>query len=257
MASSSLSGKMSKLGPNTGGMGKVTRGGLTPGKLITSSKDESPLSPAVEVSFLFNPTDYTLKKQNTWQEQNNDQQDGAATFAFTKSGRITLALTLHFDTLMAPESREKPYDVRYHTDKLWKMMERKGPDKPPPLVEFVWGKLTFVSFIASMDQKFTLFRDDGIPVRCEVIVNLTQFDPEVSITVANVEAPQPVTITDASRADLIASLSLGMAQMAAGAVMSAAPAAIATQTRTIMENNSVDNPLSLTTGSQVNIKAGG
>lgn len=256
MASTSLSGKLDKLGPNVGGMGKVTRGGLTPGKIITSSKDESPLSPAIEVDFLFNPTDYTLKKTNTWAEQDNDQQEGEKQFAFTQSGRIELSLTLHFDTLMAPESREKPYDVRYHTDKLWKMMERKGPDKPPPLVEFVWGKLTFVSFISTMSQKFTLFREDGIPVRCEVTISLVQFDPDVSITVANPEAPKPVTISLASRADLIASFSLGMAQMAAGAVMSAAPTAIANQTRTIMEANNVDNPLSLTTGSQVNVKAG-
>ena len=133
----------------------------------------------------------------------------------------------------------------------------KKPEKArPPLVEFHWGNLIFLSYIDSMDQKFTLFRDDGVPVRCEVTITLTQFDPQTSINVADdkKETPQPVTISDSSRADLIASLSLGMAQMAAGSVMSAAPSAIATQTRTIMTANGVDNPLALTTGSQVNIK---
>lgn len=243
------------------GMGKVTRSGLTPGKLITSSKDENPVSPAIEVNFLFNPTDYKLSKSNTWTEQSNDQQQGDKQYTFTKSGAITLTLKLHFDTLMAPESRDKPYDVRYHTDDLWRMMERKkssseSPSKePPPLVEFQWGELIFVAFITKMDQDFTLFREDGVPVRCEVTVNLTQFDPNTSVTIENVEAPKPVTVIDSSRVDLLAALSLGMTVSVASSATTTA-STIAQQARSIAENNDIDNPLVLQTGSQINTTSG-
>jgi hypothetical protein len=258
-AGKALAGKAKKLAASTA-TGPLTRGGLTPGKIVTSDKDENPISPKIEVNFLFNPTDYKLSKTNKWGEKDNDGKKGTKKFGFQETGRVKLSLTLHFDTLMAPESREEPYDVRYHTNDLWKMMEikkntPKGKKPAPPLVEFQWGKLVFVAFIESMDQKYTLFREDGVPVRCEVTVNLTQFDPSTSVVIEGIQKPQPATITDASRADLIASLSLGMAALAASSAVSTA-STIASTTRKIMENNAIDNPLVLTTGTQVDINAG-
>lgn len=251
-AGKALAGKAKKLGKSTS-TGPLTRGGLEPAMIKTSETEVEPLSPAIEAHFLFNPTDYKLSKSNTWSDEapGHGKKKAKKEFSFTKMGRVKLSLTLHFDTLMAPESREKPYDVRYHTDDLWRMMERKKAGQPPPQVEFHWGGLIFKSFIDSMDQKFTLFREDGVPVRCEVTITLTQFDPESSMAIEGIAAPKPVKIKLSSRADLIASLSLGMAAMAAGAVASTA-STVADQTRKIMENNAIDNPLVLATGSEVN-----
>lgn len=251
--------------PQSQGKVKVTRGGLQPGKIKVSSEKPSPTASPdtnIEVNFLFNPTEYTLKKSNTWKAKENGETDGGGKqYEYTQGGSISLSLTLHFDTLMLAERDSakagQPYDVRFHTDNLWRMMEPidmassgdKMPKEPPPLVEFVWGKLTFVSYIKSLTQKFTLFRDDGVPVRCEVQIELVQFNPNTSITQTNLKAPKPSTVIDSSRADLLAALSLGMT----AAVVSSAPSPgeIADKTRSVMESNGIDDPLSLSTGSQI------
>jgi hypothetical protein len=87
-----------------------------------------------------------------------------------------LKLNLFFDTY------EKGQDVSLETNKLWKFMLAKtrqdaGKNEKiePPQVAFEWGIFKFVSYITNMTQKFTLFLQDGTPVRAMVDVTFTQY----------------------------------------------------------------------------------
>jgi hypothetical protein len=95
---------------------------------------------------------------------------------FSKAGAQTLKLSLIFDKYETGE------DVTQTTRKLWKFMETKTQEKSkkaenlwPPHAAFEWGVFRFVSYITSMSQRFTLFKQDGTPVRAKVDVTFTQY----------------------------------------------------------------------------------
>jgi hypothetical protein len=146
----------------------LTKGGLAPATLTNLDTNEV-------VNFMFNPFEYTLTKRNTWQDKPVTGQN-LPYVNFQQGGAITLKLILHFD------SQSTGADVRTYTDKLWKMVlvneakvdAKTGKGQPPPVV-FYWGKLHFKAVITNLSQKFTLFTETGIPLRCEVDIDLQQY----------------------------------------------------------------------------------
>ena len=163
---------------------------------------------------------------------------------FQQGGPQTLKLTLHFDTLA------EATDVRDHTDPLWKMMmvdeQSENPRSGksfPPLVAFRWGKLSLQGVITSLSQKFTLFLDDGTPVRCTVDITLEQlidvddYAPQTSNGATAGVAQQVVTAVAGDRLDAIA----------------AATGQAAESWREIAEANNIDDPLSIRPGQTLRI----
>lgn len=142
---------------------------------------------------LFNPNTYTFDKKNNW---TTDQKAGANTPQTTFGGGspATLAMELLFDTYADAKPGAKPEDVRTkYTDKLWKLMlvdpklkDKKSKKGRPPRVKFVWGKTwSFEGVITSLNQKFTLFLEDGIPVRATVTVSFQQSKDEDALAKQN------------------------------------------------------------------------
>jgi hypothetical protein len=129
----------------------------------------------LKVECMFNPYEYSVSKSNSFNEQpKNDADTPHAEFA--KSGAQTLKLNLFFDTY------EAKTDVSQETRKLWQFMltkgqrgSRQGKKKEPPQVAFEWGVFKFVSYVTAMTQQFTLFGQDGTPVRAKVDITFTQY----------------------------------------------------------------------------------
>jgi hypothetical protein len=140
------------------------------------------------VDVMFNPDQITYTKQANWnfQHANGQTLPGGA---FTGGVPPTLQVTLIFD------GTEDGRDVAKIVDKLSAMTRvnsdlsngtvSSGGAHPhqvspsqqhrPPTVQFTWG--TFLSFkaaITKMISRFTLFLDDGTPVRASVDVTFTQ-----------------------------------------------------------------------------------
>ena len=73
-------------------------------------------------------------------------------------------------------------DVRDITNRIWKLMsidpnltDMNSAKGRPPKVEFQWGATwSFEAVITEISQKFTLFRDNGIPVRATLDVSFLQ-----------------------------------------------------------------------------------
>jgi hypothetical protein len=151
----------------------TTRGGLQAASISeVGSGPEG--NPDTAVSCMFNPFEYTVSKTNSFTEQ--PKSDTTADGEPYTSGPQVLNLKLYFDTY------EKGDDVSAITRKLWTFMQPKLDEnggehsKPrPPMVAFKWGVFYFVSYLTSMTQKFTLFKNDGTPVRAEVDVIFTQY----------------------------------------------------------------------------------
>ncbi len=158
-------------------MSSLTRGGLVPAKIINLATNE-------EVPFMFNPNEYSMSKQNTYEKKNVIGQNTPA-ITFQQGGAISMSLKLYFDTSMSAS------DVRSHSNKLLKMMmidtssESTTTGKgSPPVVAFSWGRVYFKAFITSMTQKFTLFKPDGTPLRCVVDISLEQSADDAALTAA-------------------------------------------------------------------------
>jgi hypothetical protein len=210
----------------------LTKGGLSPATLTNLDTNDI-------VNFMFNPFEYTLSKNNTWQDKPVTGQN-LPYVNFQQGGPITLKLVLHFD------SQAEGKDVRNYTDKLWKMVmineakadAKTGKGQPPPVV-FDWGKLHFKAIITSLSQKFTLFTDIGIPLRCTIDIDLRQYLDEPGETGAaqpsssSTTTKAPVTVTQGQRLDN----------------MTANP----NDQRKVAEKNNIDNPLKVPTGTKLKV----
>lgn len=214
--------------------GPTTRGGLVPGKLTN-------LVTNTAVNFMFNPEAYSLSKSNEWEKKVVTGQN-LPRVIFKQGGAQSLTLKLHFD------SQHQGYDVRSHTDPLWKMMmidnstenSSSGKGTPPP-VAFEWGGVYFKAIITTMSQNFTLFDSKGTPLRCEVNITLEQFldiQPQPQTQGASsTTAPQSETVTEGDRLDHVASRSTGDAS----------------NYRSVAEANNIDNPQALRNGQKLNV----
>jgi hypothetical protein len=212
----------------------VTKGGLAPATITNLITNEV-------VKFMFNPFEYTITKQNTWQEKPVIGQN-LPMVTFQQGGAETLNLTLHFD------NQEAQGDVRVFTQPLWKMMmideqnknARSGKGQPPPVM-FEWGKLHFKAIITNMSQKFSLFSESGVPLRCTVEVSLRQYLDDADIApqtpgqTGSSSTASSATVVQGERLDNIAASNGGGNH------------------RDIAEANNIDNPLNVPAGTQLKL----
>lgn len=210
----------------------LTRGGLQPAQITNLATGDS-------VKCMFNPFEYTLTKSNQW-EKKPVKGKNVPSVSFKQGGSQVLKLTIHFDTQLDQS------DVRTHTDKLWKMMlvdesntNAKSNKSAPPEVAFEWGRLYFKAVITQMSQKFTLFDENGKPLRCQVDVTLEQmidvddYPPQGAGTPPASPAKQAVMI-EGSRIDNVASENNA-------------------NHRDVAEANNIDNPLNIPAGQNLNV----
>lgn len=211
----------------------TTRGGLAPAVIINTDTSET-------VHCMFNPHEYTLTKQNRW-EHGETKGKNVPRLKFSQGGSQTLKLQLFFDTYA------EATDVRRHTDPLWRMMmvnadkvnPRSNKSEPPPVL-FQWGGLAFTAVITNLTQKYTLFLQDGTPVRTTVDITLEQLTddqdfPRQNPTSGGGEALRTRIVRAGERIDLIAYQEYEDA----------------TQWRRIAEANGLRHPLRLRPGQQL------
>jgi hypothetical protein len=143
-----------------------------PEKARMINLDDSGESP---IECLFNPTEYSFTKTNTWTPEANSGKN-VPELTFGGGASMTLSMQLFFDTYATGK------DVRTVTNRIWKLMtisdkltDSKNTKGRPPMVEFQWGRTwSFKAVITTITQKFTLFRSDGTPVRATLDVTFLQ-----------------------------------------------------------------------------------
>jgi hypothetical protein len=136
----------------------------------------APIQTKGDAQVFFNPTQYTLAKKVTWKATPNPGLD-LPQLQFERGEARTLALSLLFDTY------ELRTDVRDLTRKLADLTEvAEGKDRPP-FVKIFWGNevpphvgLPFTGVVDGLTQKFTLFLDDGTPVRATLDVSIREVE---------------------------------------------------------------------------------
>lgn len=126
-----------------------------------------------DFTVLFNPKEYIVEKRTPWQEQDVIGLDSPAV-EFTMGERKRLSMELFFDT-----SDEKT-DVREYTDKIEELMLVNSDEHRPPLLLFSWGQLQFKCVLEDMVQRFTMFTQEGAPIRAIVKVLFKEYSTAAS-----------------------------------------------------------------------------
>ncbi len=121
-----------------------------------------------EIEVLFNPKEYVIEKKTPWAEQNVFGMDSPPV-QFTIGERKRLSMELFFDT-----SEEKS-DVRSYTGQMEELMVVNAQEHRPPLLRFSWGTLSFDCVLEDMVQRYTLFTNDGTPLRAIVKVVFKEY----------------------------------------------------------------------------------
>ena len=116
----------------------------------------------------FNPSEYQIAA---------NEPDGLTNQKLFDQKEEILTFTLYFDTYMGNGgllgyvgNLKYIEDVRKYTDMVARLVERN--ENKNSLVMFIWGSLQFLGTVTSVNQKFTMFLDDGRPVRAILDVTM-------------------------------------------------------------------------------------
>lgn len=108
-----------------------------------------------QITVMFNPNEYTIVAEAKYSGEDNNIQ-------FIGTEVPEFKVSLFFDTY------ESKMDVRQETKKIFALMVPSVAGKKtkrPPVCGFVWGKYLYRGIITNLEQRFTMFLPNGVPVR--------------------------------------------------------------------------------------------
>lgn len=165
------------------GLGLPTGGGL---EKLTIRYEQSGPGRYESVEALFNPNEVSLSRSVSWERQRAAAGSATASVAqeFRSVEAETLSIELFFDTYEArsaaggwerataslvpvnPLQDRQATDVRRHTDRIAALARIDRELHRPPVCQLRWGRFDiFTGVLSSLRQRFTLFLDNGTPVR--------------------------------------------------------------------------------------------
>lgn len=101
------------------------------------------------------------------------QRSMEGSFANKKSSRVTLSMTLFFNTLTSlyQDSYE---DVRNYVSKLYYYTNNNiAKGGKPQQICFFWGSIAVSGILSKMSVRYTMFAPDGKPVRAQTDISIT------------------------------------------------------------------------------------
>jgi len=147
------------------------------------------------IEALFNPNEITLAKSATWEQQRVISRSGRVSATIQEFRSVeaeTFSIELFFDTyesrsgamtwrraatslLPTSMSQRDATDVRRHTDQVAALAEVDRQLHRPPMCHLEWGAFDiFTGVLTSLQQRFTLFLEDGTPVRATLTCSFVE-----------------------------------------------------------------------------------
>lgn len=195
------------------------------------------------VPVLFNPEEYTLKKEITYAQA---AVPGliAPLLQFVHGNMETLDMELLVDTYEKHDEGSQVFnqageDVRILTRKVTDLMRINPQIHAPPVLLFTWASLSFSCVLASVSQRFIMFLPDGTPVRARLQVSFHEF--------RNAELEAKETKNETADFSKLYMVVQGETLSAIAGRVYDNPAAW----RPIAIRNDIDNPRRLTTGTRL------
>jgi nucleoid-associated protein YgaU len=137
-------------------------------------RDRGPNLPD-RITVQFNPSEYTLSKGAQIAEIAIPGIDSPI-LQFVRGQNEKLTLELFFDTTRDGMGEDQVTDVRTLTDPVYQLVKIQGNTHAPPRVRFSWGQgLSFRAIVESIQQKFTVFNPQGVPLRASLAVTFREY----------------------------------------------------------------------------------
>ncbi len=135
----------------------------------------------------FNPTEYTLNKSAQIAEIAIPGIDSPV-LQFIRGQNEKLTLDLFFDTTDQGMG-DSATDVTTLTAPLYQLVKIQSKSHALPRITFVWGSLSFRAIVESLQQRFTLFNPQGVPLRATLSVTFREYKTlEDQITELNLQS---------------------------------------------------------------------
>lgn len=193
-----------------------------------------------QIDFMFNPKEYSVQKSSTWKRNPSRTASETANAEFTGAEPRSLSLELFLDA-----TEKQGGDVGLEVEKLFKCTTPDpatlgtGKTPSPPFVQFSWGShVGFVAFVKSVTAKYSLFREDGTPIRATCTLSLEEIPTQVARqnpTSGSLTATRTHTVVSGDSLASIAYAEYG------------SPG----HWRVLAEANDIDDPLRLPSGSEL------
>lgn len=221
---------------------------ITPYSLADGKLKRSHLAP---IEVLFNPTSYSITKPVSWRPSissvsggyKTEKQFNAPRLEFSGGGSRVLTLELFCD-VSEPINDILIDDVRRETNKIVALTRIERDTQQPPVCQVSWGSqmrqgsdFPFKGVVTNLNQKFTLFRRDGKPIRANLTVTFTEF---LASEEDKRKTDPELTTRTVRRGDTLSSIAYAVYHDS-------------TRWRIIAEANQIDDPLSLEIGKLLTI----
>lgn len=118
------------------------------------------------IEALFNPEKLSFSKSVSWTQERANQRD-VPELQFTSATPRTLSIDLLFDTYDSASQIKQ--NVRDYTERLLALTMVEEDKHRPPVCLLKWGAwgVFFQGVLERLTQDFTLFLEDGTPVRAK------------------------------------------------------------------------------------------
>ena len=126
------------------------------------------------VTAQFNPTEFTLDKSVRIKEMETKRLN-AAVLEFIRGNNEKLTMTLLFD-----DTLDNKVGVAAQAATLQEMakVDPGSAQKAPPVCTVTWSGLAFTGYLESVQRKFTLFDESGVPLRALISLSFIEFKTE-------------------------------------------------------------------------------
>lgn len=122
-------------------------------------------NPIDTINVCFNPDSYKVNTDRQISIKKQIDKDKSANSQVTGPNPQTLSMKLYFDTY------EEKVSVTKYTNRLLLLLKNETEEQNS--CEFVWGKFKFRGLVNSLNQEFTMFLEDGTPVRANMDLTIT------------------------------------------------------------------------------------
>lgn len=132
----------------------------------------------------FNPSEYKLKKENTFAEIPIPGLESPP-LQYVRGGAEVLSMDLLVDTSGELENVREKYVA-----KIQGLLRKNEKLHAPPIVDFVWAENVFHGVLQSLEVAYVLFHSDGRPLRAKLAVVMKEYRP-VEIQIKETEQTSP------------------------------------------------------------------
>ena len=140
----------------------MANGNYNKAKIIVMDKKDKEIK---TIKVLFNPSQYSISTSNDIKSQEIKGLGGTSEQYIGGNTQI-LSMQLFFDTYTLRTDASSSYtDVRKYTKEIKNLMAIYSDDHTPPICAVTWGSLYFKGYLESLNERFTMFSNEGIPLR--------------------------------------------------------------------------------------------